>query len=83
MNNPENQENLTFEEAIIQLRETVQSLEAGNATLDEATNLFEKGMNLANICNELLSRAELKVTNLQEEFEQQMQMLQNPENSED
>ena len=35
-------------------------------------------MGLAKICNELLSQAELKVTNLQKEFEKQIQMLENP-----
>ena len=79
MNNSENETSLTFEEAITQLRDTVQSLEAGNATLEEATTLFEKGMGLAKICNELLSQAELKVTNLQKEFEKQIQMLENHE----
>mgnify|MGYP001382898004 CR=1 FL=1 len=81
MNISENEAQLTFEDAISELKEIVQSLEAGNTSLNEATTLFEKGMVLANICNDRLTKAELKVTTLQAEFEQQIQLLQDLENS--
>jgi len=56
---------LTFEQALEKLDETVQSLEAGDLPLDETTKLYEQGMRLANRCTELLSKAELKITQIQ------------------
>ena len=49
------EEKLSFEEAFTRLEEKVQALEAGGLTLAEATSLFEEGMHLARLCNELLS----------------------------
>lgn len=66
---------LSFEDAFTQLRETVQALEAGNLSLDDATRLFDKGMRLAKTCNELLSAAELRITRLQRSFGEQMAMI--------
>ena len=65
----------TFEEAFTRLEETVQALEAGSLTLTEATRLYEEGMRLARISNELLSSAELKITRLQTAFGEQMRLL--------
>ncbi len=58
----------SFEEALTQLRETVQALEQGNVSLAEAAALFERGVRLAKTCNELLDAAELQVTRLQREL---------------
>lgn len=66
----------TFEEAFTELRETVQALEAGNLSLEEATKLFDSGMRLAKTCNELLSAAELQISRLQRSFGEQMAMIQ-------
>jgi len=66
----------TFEEAFTELRETVQALEAGNLSLEEATNLFDNGMRLAKTCNELLSAAELQISRLQRSVGEQMAMIQ-------
>jgi exodeoxyribonuclease VII small subunit len=66
----------TFEEAFTELRETVQALEAGNLSLEEATKLFDSGMKLAKTCNELLSAAELQISRLQRSFGEQMAMIQ-------
>lgn len=66
----------TFEDAFNELRETVQALEAGKLSLEEATRLFDKGMRLAKTCNELLSAAELQVSRLQRSFGEQMAMIQ-------
>ena len=68
-------ENLSFEEAFTRLEQTVQALEAGGLTLEEATRLFEEGMRLARLCNEVLSATELKVTRLQTAFGEQMRFL--------
>ncbi len=65
----------TFELAFTKLEESVRRLEAGQLTLDEATRLYEEGMRLAKRCNELLSRAELRITRLQSDFAEQMAMV--------
>ena len=65
----------TFEEAYGQLRETVQALEAGNLSLEDAMRLFDTGMKLAKTCNELLSSAEIQVSRLQRSFGEQMAMI--------
>ena len=62
------QQNLSFEEIYLRLEKTVEALESGNLTLDEATNLYEEGMKLAQICSDMLSKAELKVTELKEGY---------------
>lgn len=56
---------LTFEQALKKLDETVQALEGGELPLDETTMLYEQGMRLASRCTELLSKAELKITQIQ------------------
>lgn len=67
-----------FEDAFAQLRETVEALEAGGLTLENATRLFDQGMRLAKTCNELLTAAELKITRLQRSFGEQMAMVEEP-----
>jgi len=59
---------LSFEDAFQRLGEAVESLEAGGLTLAEATSRYEEGMNLVRRCNQLLSEAELKVTQLKDDF---------------
>ena len=56
---------LSFEEALARLDETVQAMEAGGLTLAEATRLFEEGMRLARLCSEQLAAAELKISRIQ------------------
>ena len=55
---------MKFEEAMKQLEETVGKLERGDVSLDEAMELFEKGVSLSKTCQKLLSEAQLKVTKL-------------------
>lgn len=55
---------LTFEAAFQELEETVQRLENGELTLDEAIALFERGQALAQLCDEKLEQAELRVNQL-------------------
>ena len=56
---------LTFEQALEQLEKTVRAMEEGELSLQETTALFERGMRLANYCGDLLSKAELKITQIQ------------------
>ena len=58
----------SFEEALAQLRETVQTLEEGNVSLDEATRLLARGAELARTCNDMLARAELQVSRIRRNF---------------
>ncbi len=55
---------MKFEEAMKELEETVKKLENVDTTLDEAMDLFEKGVNLTKTCRKLLGEAQLKVTKL-------------------
>ena len=61
---PEGEILVKFEEAMKQLEETVTRLESGEVSLDEAMELFEKGVSLSKTCQKLLSEAQLKVTKL-------------------
>lgn len=65
---PRPEPKLTFEQALAQLRETVQTLEEGNIPLAEATRLLANGVRLAQTCNELLAQAELQVSEIQRNF---------------
>ena len=64
----------SFESAFGDLEEVVRKLEVGGLSLDEATKLFESGMKLATKCNEILSAAELKITRLQANFAEKMNL---------
>ena len=66
-------EQLSFEEALSRLDKIVQALEAGGLKLEEALALFEEGMELAKICNERLNSAELKISQLQTAYEQELE----------
>ena len=55
---------MKFEEAILELENTVKKLESGETTLEESMELFESGVKLSRLCQKLLSDAQLKVTKL-------------------
>ena len=75
-NHPDTEdESPSFEDAFTRLEEVVRQLEAGQMTLDQATALFEEGMKLAKVCNQMLSSAELKITRLQKDFAEQMDLV--------
>ena len=61
---------LDFEASFRKLEETVQTLERGGLTLDQATKLYEQGMQLAKVCAKRLDGAELKVRELQAAFQE-------------
>lgn len=54
----------TFEQLFQELETTVEKLEGGGLTLDEALALYERGMELAKRCSDLLDRAELRINEL-------------------
>ena len=57
-------EALTFEEAFEQLEAAVEALQDGQMPLERALHFYEEGMKLAQHCNDLLEKAELRVQQL-------------------
>ncbi|MBQ9097469.1 MAG: exodeoxyribonuclease VII small subunit [Clostridia bacterium] len=55
-------EKKTFEELLQELGDTVRKLDNGQTPLDEAMELFEKGVKLTKECNKILDTAEKKVS---------------------
>ena len=56
---------LTFDQALSELEEIVQKLEAGDASLDEAINANSRGIELKNQCQKRLESARLQVEKIQ------------------
>ena len=54
-------EELSYEEALVELEEIVSALEGEQNKLEDAIKLFERGQALAARCGMLLEAAELKV----------------------
>jgi exodeoxyribonuclease VII small subunit len=61
---PKKTQDLSFEQLYTELETTIETLEAGNLSLDEALVLYERGMELAKQCGGLLDRAELRIQEL-------------------
>ncbi|RWR15082.1 exodeoxyribonuclease VII small subunit [Siminovitchia fortis] len=64
---------LTFEEALEQLEMIIKRLEEGDIPLEEALEIYQKGMELSKACHDKLKYAEEKLTkvlteNGEEEF---------------
>ena len=76
---PQNERAPSFEEALAQLRETVQALEAGNVPLEEATRLLAHGAELAKTCNDLLAKAELQVSRIRRNFQSEQGTDEEPQ----
>ena len=57
-------EEIPFEKAYQRLEEIVESLERGEASLDEAMKVFEEGMSLAKTCTDKLNEAEARLKRL-------------------
>ena len=71
----------SFESAFSELEEVVRKLESGGLSLDQSTSLFEMGMKLASKCNEILTSSELKITRLQKNFAEQMNLVPDDEDT--
>ena len=65
---PPDIDNLSFEEALALLEQTVEALESGGLTIGESTEMYERGMNLALKCNEMLALAETRITRVRTAF---------------
>ena len=57
-------EELTYEEAFEKLEAAVTALQDGHMSLERALQYYEEGMKLAQYCNDLLQKAELRVQQL-------------------
>jgi len=57
-------EETTFEEAFARLEAAVTALQDGQVPLERALHYYEEGMKLAEHCNDLLQKAELRVQQL-------------------
>ena len=58
-------QDLTFEQAMAALDETVARLEKGDCTLEEMIALHEKGTRYAAVCTELLNAYEKRIGQIQ------------------
>ena len=57
----------TFEEALAQLETIAEQIEQGKIGLEESIAQYEKGMGLIRQCREILSKAEQRIQQLQEQ----------------
>ncbi len=55
---------LTFEQAMEKLEETVAKLENAKGGLSDTVSLYEEGVKLAAMCNEMIDEAQQKITYL-------------------
>jgi exodeoxyribonuclease VII small subunit len=55
------QDPISFEAALKELEGIVKQLESGEAKLEEALGLFERGIKLSRFCSEKLEEAEKKI----------------------
>jgi exodeoxyribonuclease VII small subunit len=55
---------MTFESSMKKLEETVESLEKGELSVEDAIKSYEEGMKLASSCYNILEKAQQKVTKL-------------------
>ena len=57
-----NKNEITFEQAIAELQDVVDKLEAGKVALEESLSLYERGVALVKVCNDRLDRAQQRVS---------------------
>ncbi|KPV43260.1 hypothetical protein AN477_13550 [Alicyclobacillus ferrooxydans] len=58
---------LTFEQAMKQLEETVRKLESGDLPLGESIDQYKQAMSLVQFCRQQLDKAELEIVQLIEQ----------------
>lgn len=56
-----NEQDITLEDALDEIREIVEALEGGDETLDVAMDRFRRGSELISLCRHRLSEAELRI----------------------
>jgi len=64
MKNGNKQEEVSFEQALVELETIVGKLEQGNLALEDSLELFERGVALARQCKTKLDAAQVRVAKL-------------------
>lgn len=59
-----NNEELSFENAMVRLEEIVRQLERGSVPLEESLRIFEEGVSLVKLCTGKLDKCEQKISML-------------------
>ena len=59
-----------FEAALEELNDIAKKLESGEAELEEALELFKKGVKLTKMCNKILDSAEQQIKIIESENEE-------------
>ena len=66
MNDKTKEKSLDFEKSLAKLENIIEALEDGDLPLNESIKTFEEGVKLTKHCQELLTKAELKIQKLLE-----------------
>ena len=61
----------SFEDLIQQLETITKEWEQGGLDLDTSISLYEQGMTIAKLCQELLNKAENKIQDLHQQLDQE------------
>ncbi|MBM4160017.1 MAG: exodeoxyribonuclease VII small subunit [Ignavibacteria bacterium] len=69
----------SFEDALRRLEVIVESLEQGNASLDDAVALYEEGIQLSKECAEKLKATELRIKRLSKNVAGQFEVRESEE----
>ena len=56
----------SFEDALKQLESIVEQLESQEITLEDSVKLYEQGIELSKLCNNVLNDAELRIQQVNE-----------------
>ncbi|MBX9972972.1 exodeoxyribonuclease VII small subunit [Bacillus sp. CMF12] len=59
-----NEKQLSFEQAMEELEVIVEKLEEGDVPLEEAINIYKKGMELSKLCHDKLKNVESQLTEI-------------------
>lgn len=60
----------SFEAKLTTFQEIINTLDSGELPLDEQVNLYEKGMKLAKELKDFLEKAEMKIIEINKNFEE-------------
>ena len=63
---------IPFDEAMLQLENIVRQLEQGDAPLENAIELYQKGMELSKLCSEKLQSAEKQLVSFMDENKEEV-----------
>jgi len=66
VNDKSKEKSLDFEKSLAKLEKIIEALEDGDLPLNESIKNFEEGVKLTKYCQELLTKAELKIQKLLE-----------------